>query len=79
MRLIACVVFSNDNRTPGTPASRDRKGDGHADNDFSLSKVKYATFYQDRIVGQHRILQLVQFLFIFFNFQNQPEHVYNNF
>ena len=36
--------------------------------------VKCTKFHQDRNVGQHRVLQLVQFL----NFQNHREHVYNN-
>ena len=42
------------------------KGVSHADHDFSLlSKVKCAKFHQDRNVGQHRVFQLVQFLFLF--------------
>ena len=41
------------------------KGGSHSDRDFSLvSKVKCVNFHQDRNVGQHRILQLVQFFFI---------------
>ena len=51
---------------------------GCSDYDFSpISKVKCAKFHQDRNVGQHRILQVVQFL-IFLNFQNHREHVSNN-
>ena len=54
------------------------KEDGHADKDFSIvSKTKCAKCHQDRNVGPHRILQLVQFL-IFLNFQKQRAHVYNN-
>ena len=53
LRQIAHVVVSNDIRTPGTPGNRD----------FSVVlKVKCAKFNQDRNVGHHRILQLVQFL-----------------
>ena len=46
--VIARVVVSNDIRTPGAPAIRDGKRDGHADNDFfPVSKVNCAKFYQD--------------------------------
>ena len=78
MRQIARVVVSNDIRTPVAQVIGMGKGDGHADNDFFLVlKVKCGKYHQDRNVGQHRILQLAQFL-IFLNFQNHREHVSNN-
>ena len=61
------------------------KGDGHADNDFSLvMKVKCAKFYQDlcKISSGSECRATpdtpTSTFLNFFNFQNQCEHVYNN-
>ena len=59
MRQIARVVVSNDIRTPVDQVVGMGKGDGHADNDFSvILMAKCVKYHQDRNVGQHRILQL---------------------